>query len=134
MTSRYEAYFRSFPGSSRKNADPPAAQPGGRPARGACPAVLRQPSVLETLHPEIARAVTLLWGYPEMNLYFEKLWLDDGGGKPIAPEAMSELMLLAGVHRWLLPHCPARSMASIYDVSGEPKRRKDIWRDVSRRR
>jgi hypothetical protein len=71
-----------------------------------------------------------------MNVYFEKLWLDDGSGSPIAPEAMSELMLLAGVHRWLSPQRPQRSMASLYDASASPSpnRRKDMWDDVPRRR
>jgi hypothetical protein len=96
--------------------------------------MVRQPSVLELLHPDIMQAITLLWGYPEMDVYFEKLWLDDGSGNPIAPEAMSELMLLAGVHRWLSPQRPVRNMASIYDASHATARRKDAWDDVPRRR
>jgi hypothetical protein len=96
--------------------------------------VARQPSVLEAMHPDIVQAITLLWGYPEMNTYFEKLWLDDGSGVPIAPEAMSELMLLASVHGCLSPQRPARNMASIYDVSHAHSRPADIWADVPRRR
>jgi hypothetical protein len=78
--------------------------------------------------------MTLLWGHPEMNLYFEKLWMADGTQTPIAPEAMSELMLLAGVHRWLSPERPARTMASIYDASNAPKQRRNVWDQVPRRR
>jgi hypothetical protein len=80
------------------------------------------------------QAITLLWGHPEMNVYFEKLWLDDGSRTPIAPEAMSELMLLAGVHQCLSPQRPVRTMASIYDAVSAPKPRRDVWDDVPRRR
>jgi hypothetical protein len=81
------------------------------------------------------QAISLLWGYPEMDQYFEKLWLDDGNGAPITPEAMSELMLLAGVHRWLSPPRPApRTLASLYDASHAPSLRKDVWDEIPRRR
>jgi hypothetical protein len=134
-TSHNTAYYRLTPAA-------PAGQSAGvagtansvAAVRGSTYSAPRQPSVLEALHPEIIQAVTLLWGYPEMNLYFEKLWLDDGSGAPIAPEAMSELMLLAGVHRWLLPQRPARSMAAIYDPCHAPNRPKDLWDDIPRRR
>ena len=133
MSKRYQAYFWSIPKSGRKNAQAVRAAARGQ-ARSAPPAVVRQPSALETLHPEIVQAVTLLWGYPEMNRYFEKLWLDDGNCGPIAPEAMSELMLLAGVHRWLLPQRQSRTMASVYDAFSSPRRRKDVWDGVPPRR
>ena len=88
--------------------------------------------MLEVRHPDIVQAITLLWGHPEMNVYFEKLWMDDGNRTPIAPEAMSELMLLAGVHGWLAPR-RTRTMASIYDASSAARSR-DVWDDVPRRR
>ncbi len=134
MKTRYDVYYRSIPnlggkGNSSASKDRPA-----RPARRTPEPVVRQRSVLEAMHPEIVQAITLLWGYPEMNTYFEKLWLSDGSAMPIAPEAMSELMLLAGVHRWLAPERPARNLASIYDASVAPPRRKDIWEETPRRR
>jgi hypothetical protein len=133
MKPRYDAYYRPRPAPGRQNAD----HGGGtapRAAQASLPPVLRQPSVLEMLHPDIMQAITLLWGYPEMNTYFEKLWLDDGRGSPIAPEAMSELMLLAGVHRWLTPQRPVRNLASIYDASHATTRPRDVWDDTPRRR
>jgi len=133
MKTRFNAYYQSIPGLLRQN----AGLVGSRSARSGSHALPRQPSVLEALHPEIVQAITLLWGHPEMDQYFEKLWLDDGTRSPLAPEAMSELMLLAGVHRWLSPPRPARSMASIYDASHATRPsnwRRDIWDGIPRRR
>ena len=137
MKTRLNAYYQSISGLDRQQEDRGGAIDRAPSARGSSQSASRQPSVLEALHPEIVQAITLLWGYPEMNQYFEKLWLDDGTRNPIAPEAMSELMLLAAVHRWLAPSVPVRTMASIYDASHPSyglNRRKDIWNDVPRRR
>ena len=134
MKTRYDTYHRSIASLGRQSADLTEAQDRARPVRTDPHAPSVQPSVLEAFHPDISQAVTLLWGHPEMNQYFERLWLDDGSGTPIAPEAMSELMLLAGVHRWLSPQRPVRSMAAIYDASHAPSRRKDLWDEVPRRR
>jgi hypothetical protein len=134
MKTRYDTYHRSIASLGRQSADLTETQDRARPVRTDPYAPSGQPSVLEAFHPDITQAVTLLWGHPEMNQYFEKLWLDDGSGTPIAPEAMSELMLLAGVHRWLSPQRPVRSMAAIYDASHAPSRRTDLWDDVPRRR
>jgi hypothetical protein len=137
MPSRYEAYYRSIPSLG---GDPDRADPGETvtPVRTRCSTphpVMRRPSVLEAQHPDIVQAITLLWGYPEMNAYFERLWLDDGSSRPLAPEAMSELMLLAGVHQWLTPQRPARTMASIYDASARSGADVwDVWDEVPRRR
>src|SRR6266853_6068023 len=130
MKMRYDAYYRSISNTGR-----PASTAGWRARlRSAPEPVMRQRSVLEAIHPEIVQAVILLWVYPEMNVYLEKLWLAGGTQSPIAPEAMSELMLLAGVHRHLSPQHPTRNMASIYDVSRTPERRRDLWDNVARRR
>jgi hypothetical protein len=134
MKTRYQVFYQSIPSLGRQEVDPTETETRARPARTSPDHVVREPSVLESLHPEIVQALTLLWGYPEMNTYFEKLWLDDGTGTPIAPEAMSELMLLAGVHRWLAPSRPTRTLASIYDASSAPDLRKDVWSDTPRRR
>jgi hypothetical protein len=133
MKPRYATYYRSLAtlgGSGSGIAEAERQIPGRIIPEPAS----RSPSVLEAQHPDIVEAITLLWGYPEMNAYFQKLWLDDGSGTPIAPEAMSDLMLLAGVHRWLTPERPVRNMASIYDASSTPPRPKDIWDSVPRRR
>ena len=134
MKPRYDAYYRSIP---NLGADLPSAAAGeSTPAvhHRRHDQVSRNRSVLEACHPDIVQAISLLWGYPEMNAYFEKLWMADGNHAPIAPEAMSELMLLAGVHRWLTPHRPTRNLASIYDASAAPPRQHDVWGDVPRRR
>lgn len=133
MKTRYDAYYRSIPSLGQPSGQRAEAPRQSRPPTVPLPAVARQPSVLEVHHPAIVQAITLLWGHPEMNLYFEKLWLDDGNGTPITPEAMSELMLLAGVHGWVAPRRPARTMASLYDASSA-ERARDVWDDVPRRR
>jgi hypothetical protein len=91
-------------------------------------------SVIETRYPGMAQAISLMWGYPEMNAYFDRLWIADGSQTPIDPEAMSEFMLLAQVHQMLVPQRPGRSLATIYgtDYSGGGKR--DLWDDVPSRR
>ena len=136
MKTAYDAFYQSIPSLGREHTGRAGVvETAPRPMQ---PVPLstthRQPCVLETMHPEFVEAITLLWGHPEMNLYFEKLWLDDGSRAPISPEAMSELMLLAGVHQWLTPHRPVRTMASIYDAVSAPKPRKDVWESVPRRR
>jgi hypothetical protein len=110
--------------------DPPAA-PAARPAPASTA------SVLEERHPEIAKAVSLLWGYPEMNEYFDRLWLAEGNQGPIDPDAMSELMVLARVHQAVVPQRPARTLAQIYGSSrlhdAKPAEQ-DPWSQVPHRR
>ena len=90
-------------------------------------------SKLERRYPQIARAITLLWGYPEMNEYFAKLWLSDSD--PIDPEVMADLMLLARVHRELGNARAAAQPASIYGTAyGEMPMRRDVWGDATFRR
>ncbi len=104
------------------------------PAKEAAPVAKRADrSALEERHPAIANAILLMWGYPEMNAYFDRLWLADGTQTPIDPEAMSELMLLSRVHQVLVPQRPARSLASIYGAAPKSSKR-DVWDDVPRRR
>lgn len=71
-------------------------------------------SVLEQRYPAVVRSLTLLWGYPEMNQYFSKV---SGGQDPsldLDAAAMSELMVLADVHRRICPQSPAKSVQDIY--------------------
>ena len=134
MKTRDDAYYRSIPTLGGSQASVAETDRRVAPAGIVPDTVSRQPSVLEAQHPDIVQAITLLWGYPEMNAYFAKLWLDDGTRDPIAPEAMSDLMLLAGVHRWLSPERPARNMVSLYDAASAPRSTKDVWDSVPRRR
>ena len=91
-------------------------------------------SILESRYSAMAQAISLMWGYPELNAYFERLWLADGTQTPIDPEAMSELMLLAQIHQALVPQRPGRSLASIYGTDNTRGGRKDLWEDVPSRR
>lgn len=111
------------------------------PARETAPAALvrrapdmRDRSVLETRYPGMAHAITLLWGHPEMNEYFRKLWLADGSQTPLEPDAMSELMLLAQVHLHIVPEKPQRTLASIYGTAYSAPAKRDVWEDVTWRR
>lgn len=111
------------------------------PARETAPAALvrrapdmRDRSVLETRYPGMAHAITLLWGHPEMNEYFRKLWLADGSQTPLEPDAMSELMLLAQVHLHIVPEKPQRTLASIYGTAYSAPAKRDVWEDVNWRR
>ncbi len=95
-------------------------------------------SIVEARHPDIARAITLLWGYPEMNEYFERIWVADGFHAPIDPDAMSELMLLARLHQAITPQRPGRSLASILSNNrwqqSSSSATHDPWREVPPRR
>ncbi|GIL04887.1 MAG: hypothetical protein BroJett031_14070 [Betaproteobacteria bacterium] len=111
------------------------------PARETAPAApvrrapdMRDRSVLETRYPGMAHAITLLWGHPEMNEYFRKLWLADGSQTPLEPDAMSELMLLAQVHLHIVPEKLQRTLASIYGTAYSAPAKRDVWEDVTWRR
>jgi len=99
---------------------------------------LLEASILEERHPEMARAITLLWGYPEMNEYFDRIWIADGFQAPINPDAMSELMLLARLHQAILPQRPDRTMASMLGSTRLHEHgvtaSRDPWGDVPPRR
>jgi hypothetical protein len=91
-------------------------------------------SVVESRYPGMLQAISLMWGYPELNAYFDRLWLADGSQTPIDPEAMSELMLLAQIHQSIVPQRPGRTLATIYGTDYTRGRRKDVWEDVPPRR
>lgn len=94
-------------------------------------------SVLEDRYPGMAHAITLLWGHPEMNAYFDRLWLADERSAPIEPDAMSELMFLAQIHQWIVPRKAQSDMGSMYGAAYknvEPPRRRDPWAEVDRSR
>ena len=71
-------------------------------------------SILERRHPAVVQTLRLLWGYPELNQYFEKVYSGRDASLNLAPDAMSELMVLAGVHRRICPHRPAASAEELY--------------------
>jgi len=123
----------------------PAPRPPARPALRAVPpvpvATRKDPSpvasVIEVRHPEIARSVSLMWGYPEMNEYFDRIWLAENSHGPIDPEAMSELMLLSRVHQLIVPQRPGRSLADMYGANrllDSAASGRDTWSDIPYRR
>jgi hypothetical protein len=91
-------------------------------------------SVIESRYAAMAHAISLMWGYPEMNAYFDRLWLADGSQTPLDPEAMSELMLLAQIHQTIVPQRPTRSLSTIYGTDYSRSGRHDVWGDVPSRR
>lgn len=92
----------------------------GRPASSATAPEVRQPvvpsslSVLERRHPSVIQALKLLWGFPELNQYFEKIYRGEDSSLSLAPDAMAELMLLASVHQRICPHRPAKPVEALY--------------------
>lgn len=114
----------------------PTTQFGLGEAGKAIATAARERTMLENDYPQIAQAITLLWGYPEMNQYFDKLWLADGTSEPIHPEVMADLMLLARIHQHLAPARKAAGMTSIYGTAYEKFfKQPDPWKgDYNRRR
>ena len=87
-------------------------------------------SVLERRHPAVIRTLRLLWGFPELNQYFEKVYSGRDSLLNLAPDAMAELMVLAGVHQRICPHRP---LASVKEVHGSG-RWSEPWQPARLRR
>lgn len=59
-----------------------------------------QPSTIETRFPRISSAIQLLWGHPEMDIYFQKLVVDERGDREgFPPDVMSDILFLATLHK-----------------------------------
>ena len=71
-------------------------------------------SVLERRHPAVIQTLRLLWGFPELNQYFEKVYSGADSSLNLRPDAMAELMLLASVHQRICPHRPAKAVHDVY--------------------
>jgi hypothetical protein len=87
-------------------------------------------SMLERHHPAVVRSLTLLWGYPEMNQYFEKVWSGQDPSLNLEPAAMSELMMLAAIHQRICPYKPACKVEEMYGAG----RWADTWKPARLRR
>ena len=87
-------------------------------------------SVLERRHPAVIQTLRLLWGYPELNQYFEKVYSGRDSSLNLAPDAMAELMVLAGVHQRICPHRPAARIEELYGVG----RWSEPWKPARLRR
>jgi hypothetical protein len=56
-------------------------------------------SALESQFPRIAEQICLMWGHPEMDIFFARLAVDDRGDRQgFPPDVMSELMSLSVIH------------------------------------
>jgi hypothetical protein len=118
--SRFAAYAEPAEDVPAPRTDPSAA----------ADAIHDERSLLERQYPAVTRALTLLWGYPEMNQYFEKAWGGQDTSLDLDPAAMSELMTLAAVHRYICPYKPAVKVADIYGDG----RRASTWEPARSRR
>jgi hypothetical protein len=60
-------------------------------------------SPLERDFPHILEKIQALWGYPEMNLYFSQLAIDDRGDREGFPaEVWDDLHMLMQLHQVIL--------------------------------
>src|SRR5512145_2190272 len=59
----------------------------------------RYPSHLDARHPRILERIAQLWGTSQLDGYLQELLIDSRGGRQgFAPEVMSDLMFLHGLH------------------------------------
>lgn len=62
------------------------------------PEIIHIKSAIETIFPNIAENLTLVWGNPECKDYLNKLMITNRNNRQgFNPEVMSELMLLIGI-------------------------------------
>jgi hypothetical protein len=87
----------------------------GHPAPRQAPrAVVSASSVLEQRYPSAVRTLTLLWGYPELNQWFDKISAGVDPGLSFEPAALAELMLLSSIHERICPQRPAVTVDEVY--------------------
>lgn len=122
--------FNSFVASVDPNLE-------GRPVPSTRPQVVatarppdNQLSVLEQRHPGVIQTLRLLWGYPELNQYFEKVYSGRDSSLNLEPAAMAELMVLAGVHQRICSHRPPTPVEELYGTG----RWADPWKPARLRR
>lgn len=62
------------------------------------PEIIHIESALETVFPNIAENLTLIWGHPECEDYLNKLMINNRSNRQgFSLDVMSELMLLLGI-------------------------------------
>jgi hypothetical protein len=123
-SSRFNAFVASIDANLERR---PAASANADTASPTADTCL---SVLERRHPAVIQTLRLLWGYPELNQYFEKVYSGRDTSLNLAPDAMAELMVLASVHQRICPHRPAATVRDIYGSS----RLSDPWQPARLRR
>src|SRR5215467_8636089 len=125
----YDPFANLHPQAVRPAANDAVTRPAAAPVAAGSAS-----SLLEARYPGMLQSISLMWGYPELNAYFDRLWLADGSQTPIDPEGMSELMLLAQLHQQIVPQRPGRTLATIYGSDYTRGARRDVWEDTPRRR
>lgn len=76
-----------------------------------------QSSALEQQFPRITEKIVLLWGYPEMDIFFERLAIDLRGDREgFPPDVMSELMWLSRLHASAYPQKSAMAPVNRRDA------------------
>ena len=59
---------------------------------------------LERNYPRVLEAVLAMWGHRELNTYFNKLTMDDRGGREgFPPEVWDEIYMLQRLHQEIVP-------------------------------
>lgn len=59
---------------------------------------------LEKKFPHVLEKIQAMWGYPEMNLYFSRLTIDDRGNRDGFPaDVWNDLHTLMKLHDLILP-------------------------------
>lgn len=90
----------------------------GQPTAAHAPRAVAGPaSILEQRYPAAIRTLTLLWGYPELNEWFDKITTGVDPRLNFEPAALAELMLLSSIHQRICPQRPARSVDQVYGGS-----------------
>ena len=125
--SRFNSYIASidpdFDGRPGRNPDAGGPASAGS-AKGA------ELSILEQRHPAVIESLRLLWGYPELNQYFDKVNSGCDASLNFAPDAMAELMVLASLHQRICPHRPPVAPADVFGGG----RWADTWKTARPRR
>ena len=122
--------FNAFVASVDANLEGLPAPMPSAPATASTPVNESSLSVLERRHPAVIQTLRLLWGYPELNQYFEKVYSGRDSSLNLAPDAMAELMVLASVHQRICPQRPAATVQELYGSS----RLSDPWKPARLRR
>lgn len=75
-------------------------------------------SILEQRYPAVVRTLTLMWGYPELNDYLNRVATGvDARLSHIEPAAMAELMVLAELHRLVCPQVASHRIDEVYGAA-----------------
>lgn len=127
-SSRFNSFVVSVDPNVEGRPLPQAKPQTTPPATPNAHAGATQLSVLEQQHPAVIQTLRLLWGYPELNQYFEKVYSGRDASLNLEPAAMAELMVLAGVHRRICPHLPPVGVQELYGTG----RWADPWKPARR--